>query len=422
MKNTLMESAKDKDIIPKIRQAAASEGIDPEKIAALIAQGRVVIPVNVLREHINPVAIGECTSTKINANIGTSSEHSNIEEEVIKGQTAVEYGADTIMDLSTGADIDRVRRRLLREINVPIGTVPIYQAVSSKNSILDMDTDDMFNAVRRHVKDGVDFITIHAGVTLKALDHLRSDERILDIVSRGGSFLAAWMLHHNKENPLFSEFDYLLEIVKEFDVTLSLGDGMRPGCIADASDIAMFDEIITLGGLVKRAKNAGVQCMVEGPGHVPLDEIEPCIRTMKYICDSAPVYLLGPLVIDLAPGYDHVTAAIGGAVAGMAGADFLCMTTPSEHLALPNADDIHEGTVVTKIAAHAIDLVKTGQKKRSRELNNKMAQARHDLDWESQFKLALDPERARKIHSRCKDSRSCSMCGKLCSIKVMQEI
>ncbi|HUV82557.1 MAG TPA: phosphomethylpyrimidine synthase ThiC [archaeon] len=421
MMATLIESAKKDKLTSTISKVSKIEGIDSLRLANLIAKGRVVIPKNVLREHISPKAVGECVSTKVNANIGTSREHGNVEEELLKAQTSVLYGADTVMDLSTGKDINSVRRLILKEIDVPIGTVPIYQAASEHASVLDMTEDDMFNAVRLHVKDGVDFVTIHTGVTLRAIDLLRSDGRILNIVSRGGSFLAAWMIHHGNENPFYSEFDYLLEIVKEYDVTLSLGDGMRPGCIADASDRAMFEEVIVLGELVKRSRNAGVQSMVEGPGHVPLNEIEPAVRSIKNICDGAPLYLLGPLITDIAPGYDHITAAIGGAVAGLAGADFLCMTTPSEHLALPNVDDIREGTVVTKIAAHAVDLIKFGQRQKARKLDYEMAHARSNLDWEKQLNMAIDPQRAIQIHSRCKDLDTCSMCGELCSIKIMQE-
>jgi len=421
MKDTLIESAKKENITSTISKVSKIEGIDSLRLANLIAKGRVVIPKNVLRKHISPKAVGECVSTKVNANIGTSREHGNVEEELLKAKTSVLYGADTVMDLSTGKDINSVRRLILKDIDVPIGTVPIYQAASEHSSVLDMTEDDMFNAVRLHVKDGVDFVTIHTGVTLRAIDLLRSDERILNIVSRGGSFLAAWMIHHGNENPFYSEFDYLLEIVKEYDVTLSLGDGMRPGCIADASDRSMFEEVITLGELVKRSRNAGVQSMVEGPGHVPLNEIEPAVRSIKNICDGAPLYLLGPLITDIAPGYDHITAAIGGAVAGLAGADFLCMTTPSEHLALPNVDDIREGTVVTKIAAHAVDLIKFGQRQKARKLDYEMALARSNLDWEKQLNMAIDPQKAIQIHSRCKDLDTCSMCGELCSIKIMQE-
>jgi phosphomethylpyrimidine synthase len=422
MRTTIMESTKGGNITPLIKQIAHNEGIEPEKLARLVGKGKVVIPRNASREDIFPIAVGKCMSTKINANIGTSREHMDVDEEVVKAQTAVQFGADTVMDLSTGADIDSTRKRIIKEISVPVGTVPIYQAASKHSSVLDMTSDDMFNAIRLHIKDGVDFITIHAGVTLKALELLRSDERILDIVSRGGSFLSAWMMHHSCENPYYAEFDYVLEIVKEYDVTLSLGDGMRPGCIADASDQSMFYEIVTLGELVKKARNAGVSSMVEGPGHVPLDEIESGVKSMKNICDNAPLYLLGPLVTDIAPGYDHFTAALGGAVAGMAGADFLCMTTPSEHLALPTVEDIREGAVVTKIAAHAIDLVKTGQRHRAKSIDNEMAVARRNLDWEHQFELAIDPARAVEIHSRCSDITTCSMCGELCAIKIMREV
>ena len=422
MQNTLIEQARGGYTTPEINKAAQKEGIKTARLTTLVAEGKVVIPKNILHEHVRPVAVGECVSTKVNANIGTSQAHTDVDEEMQKARTAVKYGADAVMDLSTGDDIDEVRRRLIKEIDVPIGTVPIYQAASNCTSVPDMTTDDMFNAIRQHVKDGVDFITVHAGVTLNALDQLRSHGRILDIVSRGGSFLASWMMHNDHENPYYTEFDYLLDIVKEYDVTLSLGDGMRPGCIADASDGAMFQEVITLGELVRRSRDAGVQSMVEGPGHIPLDEIISGVRSIKHICDGAPLYLLGPLVTDIAPGYDHFTAAIGGAVAGMAGADFLCMTTPSEHLALPNAEDIREGAVVTRIAAHAIDLVKPGQRQRAREMDKKMANARCKLDWKKQLNLAIDPERAIHIHSRCKDVETCSMCGELCSIKIMKDV
>lgn len=421
MYDTLIEQARRGNTTPEISKAAQKEGIKSAGLTTLVAQGKVVIPKNILHEHIRPVAVGECVSTKVNANIGTSRAHTDVDEEMQKARTAVKYGVDSIMDLSTGDDIDEVRRRLIKEIDVPIGTVPVYQAASNCTSVPDMTTDGMFNAIRRHVEDGVDFITVHAGVTLNALDQLRSHGRILDIVSRGGSFLASWMLHNDSENPYYAEFDYLLDIVKEYDVTLSLGDGMRPGCIADASDGAMFQEVITLGELVRRSRDAGVQSMVEGPGHVPLDEIISGVRSIKHICDDAPLYLLGPLVTDIAPGYDHITAAMGGVVAGIGGADFLCMTTPSEHLALPNAEDIREGAVVTRIAAHAIDLVKSGQRQRARDMDKKMANARRELDWEKQLNLAIDPERAIRIHSRCKDVETCSMCGELCSIKIMQE-
>jgi phosphomethylpyrimidine synthase len=279
----------------------------------------------------------------------------------------------------------------------------------------------MFNAVRKHCKEGIDFITVHCGVNRNSLEQLESSGRILVVVSRGGAFTIAWMLHHDAENPFYAEFDYLLEIAAEYDVTLSLGDGMRPGCLHDASDRPKYMEFITLGELVERCRSAGVQCMVEGPGHVPLDEIETSVKAMKHLCKGAPLYLLGPLVTDIAPGFDHITAAIGGAVAGMHGADFLCMTTPAEHLALPTKDDIRDGATVTKIAAHAADLVKNGQRVGARSLDDEMARARKGLDWQRQFELAIDPERAREIHSRSKRVDVCSMCGELCAIKVMSK-
>jgi phosphomethylpyrimidine synthase len=310
--------------------------------------------------------------------VGTSKDYVSVEEEVRKAKVAVEYGADAIMDLSTGGDLNETRRTILKEVDVPVGTVPIYQAALEKanvRAVVDMSSDDMFNAVRNHAKDGIDFVTIHAGVNQNSLARLKLSGRILDVVSRGGAFLVAWMIHNERENPFYEEYDYLLEIANEYDLTLSLGDGMRPGCISDASDRAKFAEAITLGELVKRAREEGVQAMVEGPGHVPLDEIEASVKIIKHVTDFAPLYLLGPLVTDIAPGYDHFVSSIGGAVAGMYGADFLCMVSPSEHLALPSVNDIKEGTIVTKIAAHVADLVKEGQRERARGLDDEMAYA-----------------------------------------------
>ncbi|MDY6959415.1 MAG: phosphomethylpyrimidine synthase ThiC, partial [Halobacteriota archaeon] len=289
--------------------------------------------------------------------------------------------------------------------------------------VVDMSSDDMFASVRQHAKDGVDFVTIHAGVNLNTLERLRKSGRILNVVSRGGCFTIAWMAHNEAENPFYAEYDYLLELAKEYDLTLSLGDGMRPGCLADATDRPKFMEFILLGELVKRARDAGVKAFVEGPGHVPLDEIGVGIQSMKYLTDNAPLYLLGPIVSDIAPGYDHITGAIGGSVAGMYGADFLCMTTPSEHLALPSIEDIKEGTIVTKIAAHVADTVKIGQRESARETDYKMALARRDLDWDEQFNLAIDSEKARKMkESRNSESDACSMCGDLCAIKMVKEV
>jgi len=416
----------------ELKRVSVAEGVSVEKLQRLLDAGRVVIPRNVKRadeardgREIVLKAIGEGMSTKLNVNVGTSKDYVNLGEEVEKAKIALQYGADAIMDLSTGGDLDETRRTILKEVNVPVGTVPIYQAALEKadvRAVVDMSSDDMFNAVRNHAKDGVDFVTIHAGVNLNSLERLKRSERILDIVSRGGAFLVAWMMHNERENPFYDEYEYLIEIAKEYELTLSLGDGMRPGCISDASDRAKFMEAIILGELVKRAREEGVQTLVEGPGHVPLDEIEAAVKVIKHITDFAPLYLLGPLVTDIAPGYDHLVSAIGGAVAGMYGADFLCMVSPSEHLALPSVNDIKEGTIVTKIAAHTADLVKEGQRSKARRLDDEMAYARKNLDWKRQFELALNPEEAQRIRdSRPSKSDACSICGELCAIKMVRE-
>ncbi|MHC1588056.1 MAG: phosphomethylpyrimidine synthase ThiC [Candidatus Syntropharchaeia archaeon] len=401
----------------EIRLIARIEGVEPEKLERLVKSGRVVI-----LDGENPKAIGEGMTTKINANVGTSKDYINVNEEVEKAKTAVEFGADTVMDLSTGGNLDETRRKILKAVDVPVGTVPIYQAgLEGKRPVVDMTSDDMFNAVRKHAKDGVKFVTIHAGVNLNSLERLKKSERILDVVSRGGSFTIAWMIHNERENPFYEEYDYLLEIAHEYDLTLSLGDGMRPGCISDASDRAKFMEFIVLGELVKRAREKGVKAIVEGPGHVPLDEIGLSVSGMKHLTGYAPLYLLGPLVTDLAPGYDHIVGSIGGAIAGMYGADFLCMTTPSEHLALPTVDDIKEGVIITKIAAHIADTVKAGQRERARAMDREMAYARKNLDWEKQFELAIDGEKPRRIRKKRPSNKACSMCGDLCAIKMVKE-
>jgi phosphomethylpyrimidine synthase len=415
----------------ELERVAVAEGTSVEKLRRLLDAGRVAIPRNAKRRDeagnraIALKAIGEGTSTKVNVNVGTSKDYVYLDDEVEKAKVAVQYGADTIMDLSTGGDLDETRRRIFKAVDVPMGTVPIYQAALEKadvRAVVDMSSDDMFNAVRQHAKDGIDFVTIHAGVNLNALERLRRSGRILDVVSRGGAFLIAWMMHNERENPFYAEYEYLLELAKEFELTLSLGDGMRPGCIADASDRAKFMEAITLGELARRAREADVQALIEGPGHVPLDEIEASVKVIKHVTDFAPLYLLGPLVTDVAPGYDHLVSAIGGAVAGMYGADFLCMVSPSEHLALPSVKDIKEGTIVTKIAAHVVDLVKAGQRDRAREIDAGMAYARKNLDWNRQFELAIDHEEAQRIRkSRPSESDACSICGDLCAIKLVRD-
>jgi len=416
-----MTEAKRGMVTPEMEVVAKAEGKPVEFLLRGIAAGRMIIPRNVGRENVSVQGIGEGLRTKINANIGTSPDYANIDEEVEKARIAVKYGADTVMDLSIGGDIDEVRRRILRAVNVPVGTVPIYHAgieVTKRGDIVDMSSDDIFNAIRRHAEDGVDFVTVHCGVTKVAIEALKRSGRLLEVVSRGGSFLAAWIIHNNEENPLYREFDYLLELAREFDLTLSLGDGMRPGCLADASDVAQFQELLTLGELVERAWAKDVQVMIEGPGHLPLDHIEANVRLEKTICKGAPFYVLGPIVTDIAPGYDHLVGAIGGAIAAWAGADYLCYVSPAEHLCLPDIEDVKEGVVATKIAAHVADIVKGI----GRERDDEMAKARKALDWTKQFELAIDPEKARELRQRRPptiDPKVCAMCGKFCAIKMV---
>ncbi len=418
---TLIEQARKGKYPGWIEDVARFEEIDVNTLLRLISKGEVVIPRNVRRECV-PKAIGRFVRTKINANVGTSIDYVNVDEEVEKAKTAEKYGADAVMDLSTGGSIDEIRKRIMREVNVPFGTVPIYQAARSAGVVVEMDEDDFFKAVEKQAKDGVDFMTIHAGVNWTSVERLKRSNRLLGVVSRGGAITIGWMLHNEKENPYYENFDYLLEILKEYDITISLGDAFRPGCIHDASDRVKFMEFIVLGELVEKCRNAGVQAMVEGPGHVPVDEIETSVKAMKYVTRNAPLYLLGPLVTDIAAGYDHIAAAIGAAVAGMYGADLICYVTPSEHLALPGVDEVKEGVIAAKIAAHAADLVKEGQRERARSIDYEMSLARKNLDWEKQFRLAIDPDKARKIwKNRKSKSEACSMCGDLCAIKLVKE-
>ncbi len=419
---TLIEDARRGIVDEFVKKAAENEGLDVDKLLRLIAKGYVVIPKNVLRDGIEPKAIGMFVSTKVNANVGTSIDYVNVEEEVEKAIVAQRYGADAVMDLSTAGDLDEIRRRIMEVVRVPFGTVPIYQAARSRKRVVDMTEDDFFKAVERHAKDGVDFMTIHAGVNWITVERLKRSKRLLGVVSRGGAITIGWMLYNEKENPYYKDFDYLLEVLKEYDVTISLGDAFRPGCIHDAGDRAKYTEFIVLGELVEKCREAGVQCMVEGPGHVPLDQIETSVRAMKSVTDNAPLYLLGPLVTDIAAGYDHIAAAIGAAVAGMSGADFICYVTPSEHLALPTVEDVKEGVIAAKIAAHAVDLIKEGQRERARMRDYMISLARKKFDWNKQFELAIDPERAREIWIKRKPkSGTCSMCGDLCAIKIVKE-
>lgn len=415
---TLMEEASRGRVPREIDSVAEREGIDPAKLARLVATGRVVIPRNIRRENLVPVGVGEMLTTKVNVNVGTSKSLDSPETEVEKALAAVASGADAVMDLSTGGDLDLVRRKILDAVHIPVGSVPIYNAAVKK----DVSSQGLFDALEKHAKDGVDFVTIHAGVNKNSLERLHQDPRVMGVVSRGGSLTMKYIAETGEDNPYYAEFDYLLEMAKEYDLTLSLGDGLRPGCIEDASDRAKYMEFIMLGELVKRARAAGVQAMVEGPGHVPADEIQTSVKAMKYLTDGAPLYLLGPLVTDVAPGYDHITAAMGGVIAGMAGADFLCATTPSEHLDLPTKEDVIEGTYVTRVAAHAADLTRPGVREKARAWDLQMARARADLDWNGQFNAAINPARAKQIrHRRGVETDTCTMCSELCAIRLAKE-
>lgn len=422
---TQMEKAKAGIVTPEIEEVAKKEHVELEVLLKDVAEGRVVIPYNKRHKGLMPCGIGKGLSIKINANIGASSDRAILEEELKKLRVAIDAGADTVMDLSTGGDLNGFRRAILRESSVPVGTVPIYQAAievaESKGGIIYLTVDEIFHVVEKQAEDGVDFMTVHCGLTMKGLELLRGQGRITDIVSRGGSFLTTWMLYHEKENPLYDYYDRLLEIAKKYDVTLSLGDGLRPGCIADATDRAQIHELLILGDLVKKAREYGVQAMVEGPGHVPINQIETNIRLQKSICQDAPFYVLGPVVTDIAAGYDHVSAAIGAAIAGACGADFLCYVTPAEHLSLPSAEDVREGVIASKIAAHAADIARGN--KRAIERDKQMSIARKNLDWENQIRLSVDPEKARSYRDKYPLSEEdvCTMCGKYCAIKQVKD-
>jgi phosphomethylpyrimidine synthase len=421
---TQLEMARKGTVSPQMSLVAKNEGLEAEIVRQGVAEGTIVIPANPKHTSLVPCGIGQGLKTKVNANIGTSSDFGNIDTELEKLRVAIDSGADTVMDLSTGGDIAAIRQAIIASSPLPVGTVPIYQAgleaIASSGAIVKMTVDELFAAIEEHARDGVDFMTVHCGVTQAAIARLKQQRRVADVVSRGGAFLIGWMLHNGRENPLYEYYDRLLEIAREFDITLSLGDGMRPGCLADATDQAQVEELITIGELINRARQAGVQAMVEGPGHLPLNQIEANVQLEKAICKGAPFYVLGPLVTDIAAGYDHITGAIGGAIAAAAGADFLCYVTPAEHLSLPDPEDVRQGVIASRIAAHAADIVK-GVKGAS-EWDRKMAVARKKLDWEEQAKLSLDPERSRLVHRRHASSGSaCSMCGKFCAMELVEK-
>lgn len=421
---TQLENARDGKITPELKACAGVEKADAEELRRMTAEGRLVIEGSPAHKGVKPLAIGEGTSTKVNANIGTSRDRSDVEAELEKLRAAIDAGADTVMDLSTGGDLDSIRKIMLENCPVPVGTVPIYQAAREATdrgqTVADLSPEHLFEVIEKHGEDGVSFITVHCGVTISSLERLRRQGRVLGIVSRGGAFLCRWIEKNGRENPLYEHYDRLLEIAHRHDMTLSLGDGLRPGCIADATDRGQVEELILLGELARRARDAGVQVMIEGPGHIPLDQIEANVKLQKQLTDGAPFYVLGPLVTDVAPGFDHITGAIGGAIAAWAGADFLCYVTPSEHLSLPGVDDVRRGVIASRIAAHAADIAKgvRGAAERDRE----MSVARANLDWRKQKECAVSklPFEKYRDSSPPQDSDVCTMCGEFCAIKIFR--
>jgi len=418
---TQLDQARKGIITTEMKEAALAEGRGAGEIRADVEAGQTVVIKNTNRRGTRAMAVGRGLKTKVNANIGTSGDRADIAEELAKLHAAINAGADAVMDLSTGGDLVAIRKAILDASTVPIGTVPLYEAavrgaVKGK-SFIELEGEEIFDVIEAQAEEGVDFMTVHSGVNLRALDRVDGEDRIMGIVSRGGALTAEWMRRNKRENPLFEGFDRLVKIAKKYDVILSLGDGLRPGCLHDATDRAQVSELITLGELCRRARAEGVQVMIEGPGHVPIDQIEANILLEKQLCDGAPFYVLGPLVTDIAPGYDHITSAIGGAIAAKAGADFLCYVTPTEHLSLPGVDDVREGVIASRIAAHAGDIAKN---KKFMEADNELSRARKALDWDAQIRLSIDPEKARRIRASVppEDDDVCSMCSNLCAIKV----
>lgn len=415
---TQIESARDNIISPEAQIVARKEGCDPSFVKDGIAEGAIVITKNINHAIKNLCGIGRGLRTKVNANIGLTG--TAVNEEIRKLHTAVRAGADTVMDLSVGDMSGEMLKRVLKESFVPVGTVPIYEvatAVLKRGGIADMRWDDIEEVLLNQARMGVDFFTIHAGITKEIVEFLKKRERLLDVVSRGGSLIVDWMVRNSRENPFYTNFDRILEIAKKFDITLSLGDGMRPGAVKDAGDEAQIHELVVLGRLARQARDCGVQVMIEGPGHVPIDQIAYNVSLEKSICGGAPFYVLGPLVTDIAPGYDHITAAIGGAIAAAHGADFLCYVTPSEHLRIPSIEDVKEGVIASRIAAHAADIAKGI--KGARGWDDKISSARKRRDWEKQFALAVDPDKPARYRreSQPKSGDVCSMCNEFCPIK-----
>jgi len=421
---TQIELAKNGIVPPQVKHVAEKEGAGIDSILQGLIEGTIVIPANPNHKNLIPYGIGKRLKTKVNANIGTSSDFCNLDTELKKVRAAIDSGSDTIMDLSTGGDISAIRRAIIACSTVPIGTVPIYQAgieaIAKHGTIVNMTTDEIFAVIEKQAKDGVDFMTIHCSVTQTSVARLKSQGRTTGIVSRGGAFITGWMLHNEEENPLHQYYDHLLDLAHKYDFALSLGDGLRPGSIADASDRAQIEELIIQGELVKRAREASVQVFVEGPGHLPLDQIASNVQLEKSLCHEAPFYVLGPLVTDVGAGYDHITGAIGGAIAAAAGADFLCYVTPAEHLSLPDTEDVKQGVIASRIAAHAGDIVKGI--KGAKEWDGEMSRARKNLDWATQAKLSLDSELSQQVHSKIPTSeKTCSMCGKYCAMAIVEK-
>jgi len=413
---TQMEMARNNHVTKEIEIVAKKENIDIGKLMEKIANGKIVIPASGLHKNLNPIGIGEGLGVKINANIGSSPDKADLAYELEKLKVCIEAKADTVMDLSTGGDIDKIRQEIIKNSHIPVGTVPVYQAACMVDDVVELDENDFIEGIKKHIEDGVDFITIHAGLLKSSIPFIK--KRLMGVVSRGGALLLRWMVHHKRENPIYENFDEILKMAKKYDVTLSLGDGLRPGCLKDATDKAQLSELKVIGDLTLRAWEENVQIIIEGPGHIPLDQIEKNVKLEKKICHGAPFYVLGPLVTDIAPGYDHITSAIGGCLAAYYGADFLCYVTPAEHLGLPNVEEVKEGVITSRIAAHSADV--------ARGLNgaitwdNNMSKARSRLDWRKMIKLSINPNLAKEIRERCTDAdeQVCSMCGKFCSVKM----
>jgi phosphomethylpyrimidine synthase len=428
---TQLRAAREGELSAALKEVARQEGIEAERLRELVAAGSVVLPANPGHSGLQPRGIGRELRVKVNANLGTSPAQTDLQAELEKLQVALEAGADTVMDLSTGGDLAAIRAAILERCPLPLGTVPIYEAVAltmerGGSSPADLDPELLFEVIERQAQQGIDFMTVHCGVTARGLQLLQDGRRLAGVVSRGGAFLAVWMLHHHRENLLYERFDELLAIARCHDVTLSLGDGLRPGCLADAGDAAQIEELVTLGALVERCRQADVQVMVEGPGHVPLDQIRAQVELEKTVCRGAPFYVLGPLVTDIAPGYDHISGAIGGALAAWAGADFLCYVTPAEHLGLPSAADVRAGVIAARIAAHAADIARG--RPAARDPDDAMARARLALDWDQQTQLALDPplvcasrQAWQEEHGEGEEADLCSMCGRFCAVRTARE-